>query len=72
MSNWVLCGLRSLSGAEEFPGGFRGSTGESTVVDHVVKGMFVVTFEIGVRFVRCMSSASGGGMAADPKPSRDV
>lgn len=41
---------RSLSGAEpEFPGGFRGSTGESMVVDRVVKEMFAVTFEIGVK-----------------------
>ena len=31
----VLCGVRSLSGVEEFPGGFRGSAGGSTVVDHV-------------------------------------
>lgn len=48
-SSWSCVG-RSLSGAEpEFPGGFRGSAGESMVVDHVVKGMFAVTFEIGVK-----------------------
>ena len=54
---------RSLSGAEEFPGGFRGSTGESTVVDHIVKGMFVVTFEIGVKLfgVVGIRGKNGGG-----------
>jgi len=60
--------MRSLSGAEsEFPGGFRGSTGESTVVDHVVKGIFAGTFKIGVKLfqstpgVVSIRGKSGGG-----------
>ena len=57
-------GEELISSGIRVSGGFRGSTGESMVVDHVMKGMFVVTFEIGVKLgvvsVR-------GRMVADPK-----
>ena len=67
ISSWCCVG-RSLSGVEsEFPGGFRDSTGESIVVDDVVKGMFAVTFEISVKLfqstlgVVIIRGKNGGG-----------